>query len=63
MNQLVKKGHKTVAQYMKRAGYQLYDCIETENGYEAEYYKTAAGITVNTVIVKFNNNWRCTEVH
>lgn len=62
MKELVRKGQKAVAQYMRSAGYSLYDCIETEEGYTAEYYKTGAGVTIKTVYVYFNKNWRCTKI-
>ena len=62
MNELIRKGQKTVAQYMRRSGYQLYDCVETETGYTAEYYYTAAGITLRRVYVYFTKNWRVAEI-
>lgn len=62
MKNLLRKGHKTVENHMKKAGYNLYDCIETEKGYEAEWYKSHAGITLDTMIICFNKNWRVTEI-
>lgn len=62
MKELIRKGQKTVAQYMKRAGYQLYDCTETEAGYTAEFYKTAAGVTTDIITVYFTKNWRVSMI-
>lgn len=60
--QLLRKGHKKVDQIMRRRGYSLYDCLETEDGYEAEWYKSHAGVTLDTVVVVFNKNWRVIKV-
>lgn len=62
MNELLNKGQKKVAAYMKKANYRLYDCVETESGYEAEYYKTAAGITISKIVITFSKNGRVTKV-
>ena len=62
MKDLIRKGHKTAAQYMKRAGYKLVDSYETEAGYTVEYSKTACGITLATVVIYFTKNWRVSMV-
>lgn len=62
MKELVRKGHKAVAQYMRRAGYTLVDSYETEAGYTAEYSKTAAGITLAKAVIYFTKNWRVSMV-
>ena len=62
LNELIRKGNKTVHRYMMGYGYQLYGCEETETGYRAEYYKTHAGVTIATVFIEFNKKWRCTRV-
>lgn len=62
MKNLLRKSQKTVINYMKKAGYQLYDVYETENGYKAEYYKTAASITINRVFIHFNNKNRVIKI-
>lgn len=58
MKELIGKGHKTTYKYMKARGYDLYDCEETENGYEAEWYISHAGVTIKKIIIVFNKNWR-----
>ena len=62
MKELIRKGHKKVNSYMRNRGYSLYDCTETDDGYEAEWYKSHAGITQDTVTVVFNKNWRVTKI-
>lgn len=62
MKDLKNKGHKRVDTYMRNRGWCLYDCIETETGYEAEWYMTNAGITNKRVFVVFTKNWRVQEV-
>lgn len=62
MKNLLRKGQKTVINYMKRNGYQLYDVYETEDGYKAEYYKTVAGITTDCVFIHFNNKNRVIKI-
>ena len=61
-DQLIRKGHKRVETYMRNRGYFLYNCIETERGYEAEWTMTGAGITLKQVFVVYNKNWRVVDV-
>lgn len=61
MKELLKKGQKAVAQYMRRAGYTLIDCYETESGYTAEYSKTGAGITLAIAVIYFTKNWKVSD--
>lgn len=62
MKELIGKGPNKVAAYMHKAGYLLYDCAGVENGYEAEYYKTAAGITISKVVITFSESWKVTNI-
>ena len=58
MQTLIKKGHKTVSSYMRRAGYILVDVYDTEAGHTAEYSLYHAGVTIKHVIIYFTANWR-----
>lgn len=64
MEKLIKKGQKTVASYMKRAGFLLGAVYENADGNTiAEYSLMAAGVTFKHVDVVFNSNWRCIAVN
>lgn len=59
---LIRKGHNTSYDYMRKQGYNLLDCVETSEGYEVEWYKSHAGITLDTVIVVFSKSYRVIDV-
>lgn len=56
--ELIGKGRKKVDAYMRKAGYWLYGYEKLDNGYRAEYYKIAAGITISSVFIEFTASWK-----
>ena len=62
MQTLIKKGHKTVANYMRKGGYTLVDVYDTEAGHTAEYSLCHAGVTIKHVVIYFTANWRVSMI-
>lgn len=62
MKDLLHKGVKTVQNTMKRGGYIVACDYEDGDNYVVEFAKVAAGVTVKSVTIIFNSNWRVTEV-
>lgn len=62
MKDLLHKGVKTVQNTMRRRGYIVACEYEDCDNYTVEFAKTAAGITIKSVTVVFNSNWRVIEV-
>ncbi len=60
MQDLIRKGWKSVDRFMTGRGYQLWDVYEMTGGYSAEYYKSGAGIVLEKVEVYFNEKMKCT---
>lgn len=60
--ELLNKGHKKVAQWIRRNNYiEVYNYEENGNTI-IEFAKIGAGITINSVIIVFNKNWKVIEV-
>ena len=62
MQTLIKKGHKTVYNYMKKAGYDVVDVYDTEAGHTVEYSLYRAGVTAKKVFIYFTANWRVSMI-
>lgn len=62
MKDLLHKGVKTVQNTMRCRGYIVAYDYEDGDNHVVEFAKVAAGITVKSVTIIFNSNWRVTEV-
>lgn len=62
MNTLLRKGTKYVDNYMRRNGFTVSCDYEEGDNYVVEFAKCAAGVTIKSVIIIFNSNWRVIAV-
>ena len=61
-NELLHKGYKAVAQWARRNGYVVACDYEEGENTGVEFSKVAAGVTVKSLTVVFNNKWRAIDV-
>lgn len=61
-NELLNKGYKKVAQWVKKNSYVFVCDYEENENTVVEFAKVNAGITTKSVIVVFNKNWKVIEI-
>ena len=62
MENLLRKGVKYVENYMKRNGFiTVYDYEDNDNTV-VEFARICGGVTVESVVITFNSNWRVISV-
>ena len=62
MDKLLRKGDKYVANYMRKNGFIVSCDYEDGDNYVVEFAKVTAGVTIKSVIITFNSNWRVINV-
>lgn len=62
MENLLRKGVKYVANYMKRNGFITVCDYEDNDNTVVEFARVCAGVTVESVVITFNSNWRVISV-
>ena len=62
MENLLRKGVKYVANYMKRNGFITVCDYEDNDNTVVEFAKVCGGVTVESVVITFNSNWRVISV-
>lgn len=62
MKELLGKNERIINKRMIRGGYKQSICFETENGYTAEYLRIGAGVVAESVIIDYDNSWKCVGI-
>lgn len=62
MENLLRKGVKYVANYMKRNGFITVCDYEDNDNTAVEFARVCVGVTVESVVITFNSNWRVISV-